>query len=214
MAFDLRIDPDRLKALPRRLKIVLAVIVLELLVILGTFVFENVLDDLGARVGRLRAQVMQTRRQSTELRHQIEIYPEMRQRYQAAIEKGIFADPNAVKVAADAQDLAGRHALINLRYKVEPQSAQSPGGEKIRFGSTLVTFDGGAVLDDEAMDFWDDVFRSQSSHYHVIEASLERAPEGTGNLLDDLHAGKAVPAVRVHLSFLWLSLRHGSQGEP
>ncbi|PKU26519.1 hypothetical protein [Telmatospirillum siberiense] len=214
MSAELRLDMTRLKALPRRLKIVLAVILTEVIVILGAYAVETVVDEQESRVAQLRAQLAQARRQSAELRRQIDQYPELRRRYAAAGDKGVLDNPNAVKLIADAQDMAGRHSLANLHYKVEPQAVAGPAQEKYRIGSTQVSFESGALLDADAMDFWDEVLQSLPSHYHVVEAGLERTADIDADLLNNLRAGRSVSAVRVRLSFQWLTLRTPAQEGP
>ncbi len=207
MALNVRIDGKWLKALPRRLQIVFLLIFVEILVIVGAYVMSDELDAAEARVTQLRSRLTQVRQQSADLRRQIEQYPELRRRYDVALEKGITGNLDAVKLATDAQDLAGRHYLANLRYKVETQPLQGGGGEKYRAGSTLVSFESGALLDIDAMSFWDEILQSLPSHYHVVEASLERTGEIDANLLNNLRAGRPASAVRVKMSFQWLALR-------
>ncbi len=199
-------DREKLKALPRRLKIVFAVILAELIVIMGAYVLGDELDEREARVVQLRSQLTQARQQTADLRRQIDQYPELRRRYDAAIEKGIAGNLDAVKLITDAQDSAARHYLANLRYKVEPLVQKGTAAEKYRIGATLVNFESGAVLDTDAMAFWDEILRSLPSHYHIVEASLERTGEIDANLLNNLRAGRPVSAVRVKMSFQWLSL--------
>lgn len=207
MNLKLQFDREKLKALPRRLKIVFAVILAELIVIAGAYVLGDELDEREARVVQLRAQLTQARQQTADLRRQIDQYPELRRRYEAALEKGITGNLDAVKLVTDAQDSATRHYLANLRYKVEPQVPKGTVPEKYRAGSTLVNFESGALLDTDAMAFWDEILQSLPSHYHVVEASLERTGEIDANLLKDLRAGRPASAVRVKMSFQWLALR-------
>lgn len=214
MTADRRRDFARLNALPRRLKVVLAVVLVELLIILGAYWVDDSLVEQEAKVAQLRSQLLLSRRQSAELRRQIDQYPQLRGRYAAALERGVFDSPNAVKFIADAESMAARHFLLNLRYKVEPQVAPPVAREKYSVGWTQVSFESGALLDGDAMDFWDEVLQSLPSHYHVVEASLERAADIDGTLLNELRAGRPVAAVRVRLSFQWLSLRTAAQEEP
>lgn len=214
MAANVRFDREGLKALPRRLKIVFLVILAELIVICAAYFLSDALDEQEAHVAELRSQLAQARRQGAELRRQIDQYPEMRANYDAAMEKGITGNLDAVKLITDAQDMAAHLYLANLRYKVEAQAPTGAATGKYRVGSTLISFESGALLDTDAMTFWDNVLTSLPSHYHVVEASLERAGDIDSNTLSDIRAGRPTSVVRVKMSLQWLSLRSATQEEP
>ncbi len=199
-------DTEKLKALPRRLKIVAIVILADLVIIGASALLSDDLDERAAMAEQLRTQLGQLRQQSRDLRHQIDEYPDWRRRYDAAVDKGILHNLDQVKVVNEAQDLAGEHHLVDLRYRLEPQDHREATTGHFHSSSTLVTFEGGGLLDTDAMAFWDEILVGLPSHYHVVEASLERVGEVDSKLLADVDAGRPSRLIRLKMSFQWRAL--------
>jgi hypothetical protein len=207
MALDFRLDSDKLRAFPLRLKMVLGVLLIEVAVLAAALVVSDSLDAEVTRIQELRTQLSQIRRQSVDLRRQIDQYPTLRAQYDHALGGGILGPLDSMKFVNDAEDGARRHYLTNLRYKVETPPLQDSGTDKYRETVTLLSLDSGALLDSEVMAFWTETLRSLPSHYHVLEASLERAGPVDAALLNQIQAGSPAAIMRLHMTVQWLSLR-------
>jgi hypothetical protein len=214
MDLNLAINLDTLKGLPRRLKITVAIIAVEVILIGASFMLSDEIEEAAARVVQLRNQLTQVRQQNTNLRRQIDQYPELMRRFKVAVDKGIFTDLNRVKMVSDAETVANGLHLGDLRYKLELKDPQGGGFGKYRLGAVLISFESGALLDTEAMTFWDTVLSTVPAYYHVVDASLERAAEVDSGLLTNVRAGRPASAVRAKISFFWAGLRPPGQGEP
>ncbi len=202
MDLNVNIDLAKLKALPRPLKVVTAVILADLLLVGAILLaFSDMVDERLARVDQLRGELSRLRHENVELHRQIDHYPEMLARYNAAVAGGIFASLDRLKLVNEAQDYGGQHHLANLHYKLEAEKAAPAGTAKYRLDSTVVTFESGALLDTDAMAFWDAVFSHLPTHYQVAEASLERLHDINPRMLADIRSGRPVSAVAAKITF-------------
>jgi cell division protein FtsL len=215
MAVDLGALMAKLKSLPRPLKIVCAVILADLLALGGTyFIYDDLLSDQQAEVDQLRGQFAQARRQNTELHRQITQYPQLVELFEAARRKGMLDSLDRMKLVNDAQAYASDRRIGSLHYKLDPEDVKTEAGAKYRLTTTQATFEGGALLDGDAMAFWDDLLGNLPSHYKVTEASLERLRDVNPPLLAEIRAGHPVSLVGVKLSFRWSGLRPAAQDTP
>lgn len=214
MDLNFKIDAEKLKALPLPLKIVGAVILGDLLVIIISWLlFDDMLSERVGAVDNLRAQAAQVRRQSLDFRKQIDQYPQLLAQYNDAIAKGILVDVDRLKLVNEAQDSATRNHLADLHFKVESEKLDRTAGPHYRLDSTMVSFESGALLDTQAMAFWDEVLNRLPAHYQVVEARLERKRDVDPAALADIRAGRPVSLLTMKISFRLQSLRSTQEGQ-
>lgn len=214
MDLNFKIDAEKLKALPLRLKIVGGVILADLLVVFFCWLlFDDMLSERVAVVERLRGQVGQLHKQGTDFRHQIDQYPQLLEQYKDALAKGVLTDLDRLKLVNEAQDAATRNHLPDLHFKVESEKLSRDTGPHYRLDSTMVSFESGALLDTQAMAFWDDVLNHLPAHYQVVDAHLEKKRDIEAPVLADIRAGRPVSLVGMKISFRVQSLRQAQEGQ-
>jgi hypothetical protein len=209
----INLDMARFNALPLRLKLVAAVIALDLLLLAVAAFFEDQeLHERQAAVGQLRGQVAQLRRQSADLRQQLARYPELLAHFKGASEKGLLQKRDAEKLVEAVTDFSAIHQVQNLHYRLEAEDIKPDPKARYLLGSTIVSLEGGSVLDGDALAFWDEVLGSLPAHYRVTEATIEKVREVSPQVLADLRAGRPVPLVHAKLSLRWSSLQRVGEG--
>ena len=214
MDLNFKFDVEKLKALPLPLRIVGAVILGDLLVlIICWLLFDDMLSERVAVVDNLRAQAAQVRRQSSDYRKQIDQYPQLLAQYNEAIAKGVLVDVDRLKLVNEAQDSATHNHLADLHFKVESEKLNRDAGPHYRLDSTMVTFDSGALLDTQAMAFWDEVLNHLPAHYQGVEARLERKREVDPSVIAEIRAGKPVSLVNMKIAFRLQSLHSTQEGQ-
>jgi hypothetical protein len=212
MAIDLSFA--KLAALPRRLKIVVLVILLDLLLIAAAaFVDSGDLGEQAARVGQLRGQVAQLRRQGGELRSQIARYSDLLDVYNRAVAAGLLQRPDGTRLVSAITGYAGQCHLVDLHYRLEAEDVTKDPKARYQPSVTVVSLESGATLDSDVMTFWDDVLDSLPAHYRVNEATIERTRSLTPSVLADLRAGRPVSLVNARLSLRWSSLQKTEEGK-
>ena len=205
------IDVEKLKALPRRLKIVGGVVAGGLAFILTAFLIDSGLNDQEVQVGQLRGRLSQLRQQSADLRRQVDQYPELRAHYESAIKSGILAPFDRVGLVNNAQDLAGRYHLANLTYSLDPQNSGTAAAGKYQQGAVLVDFENGGLLDVDVMAFWDELLTDLPAHYKVVSASLDRTGSIDGAFLNAVRTGQPASLLHAKVEFMWIALHPSGQ---
>jgi hypothetical protein len=214
MELAIAIHTEKLKALPRRIKVAGGVAIGGLLLIAVAFLINDVLGDQEAEVARSRSRLIQLRQQSAELRRQVDQYPQLRQRYQDALDSGLMTSLDRVGLVNEAQNLATRFHLADLQYKLEAQDSKSVLIGRYKLGATTINFDSGALLDTDALAFWDALLAALPAHYQVSEASLERTADVTPTLLNRIRQGQPETTVKVKLSLRWEAMHSNNRDSP
>lgn len=204
MDINFKIDIAKLKALPRPIKIVAAVLAVDILaVVLGFVTLDDEVTEREARVDQLRGQLRQLHKQVGDLDKLVTEYPSLRDQFAAAQAEGAFLPQDRLKLANEAQGLADAHHLPDLHYKMETIPEKPPAKGNFTLASSLVTFESSAYLDSDAMAFWDEILSALPSHYQVIEATLEQGADFSPALMSEIRNGHNPDLVKVNLSFRW-----------
>ena len=195
-------------SLPRGLRIVSAVAAGDLVFVAAAmFVLNSQMEDQQAHVDELHSKFNQLRKQNTDIRKEMGEYPDLLNRYNVAIEKGIMAKTDRLKLVNGAQDRSSHFHIPDLHYKLETESKVPSQNVKYHLDSTLVTFENGGLLDTEMMAFWDELLANLPAHYRVAEATLERKHDVDARLISDIRAGRLASTVSARLTFHWTSLQ-------
>ena len=215
MEIDSVVIKEKLKALPRPLKIVALVILGDLLLIGAALVAldEQVSVDQ-ARSDQLRGQLTQLRRQNNDLRTQVAHYPDLLKHYDEAVAKGMLTPLDRIKLVNEVQDSAASHQIANLHYKLEDEDIKADPKERLHLVSTRVILENSGLLDTDTLSFWDDVLAAVPAHYQVLEASLERSRDPDAVALGEIRNGRTLPLLNAKISFRAASLQKPVQEGP
>jgi hypothetical protein len=206
------LDPRQLiaqaKALPRALKIVAAIAVVDLaILVLAAFTLEDEVDDRAARVDQAKSELVALRNKVETTRKQIGGLPELRKKYDAAMSDGVLADQDRQTLIGHAQDLGLQHRLSDLHYKLEPQKAEPGTTPAFSLVTTPVSLAANALLDSDLLEFWDEVLSNLQAHYQITKATLSRSEAEPQAVLDGIRSGRPIVLVKSELNFRWVSLR-------
>ncbi|HIJ38900.1 MAG TPA: hypothetical protein HPP80_08400 [Rhodospirillaceae bacterium] len=208
MDINIALHVEKIKALPRPLKIVAAVILFDFLLVgFSWLLLSDLLDERSSEIQQTRSQAALLRKQNSDLRKQIDQYPVFLARYNDALGKGIMTEIDRLKVVSEAQDLAVRHHLVDLHFKVEGELQKIETNSHFQLDNTIITFDSGALLDQQVLAFWDEVLGRLPTHYQVQELTLERRRDPDGNAQADIRAGRPVSTLGMKISFKTQALR-------
>lgn len=196
------------KGAPRALKIIAAVAALDIIILL--FAAFSLEDDVDARIdhiAELRGQLSSQRKKIDSTRKEIDRLPELRRSYDAAINSGVLADQDRLKLVSLAQDLANQHRMIDLHYRLAPEEVAQLTGSKYRIVSTPVVLTNGAVLDSDVFSFWDEILDKSPAHYQVTKFLIERNAGDFKTTIAGMGPKHPVSLVKAELDFRWISLR-------
>jgi len=212
-SLNLNIDLAKVKDLPRRLKVVLGVLVVELVILLtGYLILDDVMADRVAQVDQLRANLNQLRRKNVQLRQDLERYPALRQRYDEAMERGIANPLDRAGVVNAARDWSDQHRLGDLRYRLMPDPAKPAASARYLVETDHVQFESTALLDTDALAFWGTILTQQPYHYRIAGFELERVHDVDGVVLDTLRRGGVAPLVKSKIDLIWTGIQPNLQG--
>lgn len=211
---DINIDMAKLKALPRRLKVVIGVVVVDALFLVAAYVvLDNMMAERVARIDQRKTALVQLRKQDAELHKQADEYPALRQRYEAAIAAGLTAPLDRLTLIQGVQDSAGHHHLSDLHYKLTADASRPEAtNPHFRTETDRVVFDNGGLLDTDVLAFWKDVLARANGHYQIAEISLERFGDVDAAVLGNIRRGNPVSLVKAHFDLQWTGLQPTTQG--
>lgn len=193
---------------PRALKIIAMVAAIDAAVLI--FAALSLEGDVDARIDRvaaLHSQLNAQRQKIEATRKEIDRLPELRRSYDAAINSGVLADQDRLKLVSLAQDLANQHRLIDLHYRLSPEEVAQLTGSKYRLVSTEVALTDGAVVDGDVFQFWDEILDKSPAHYQVTKFTLQRLDADLNSAVASIRAGHPISLVKAELDFKWISLR-------
>lgn len=198
----------RAKRAPRGLQIIVALAVLDVFILLfAAFSLEGDVDERIDRIAALRIQLVAQRQKIDSTRKEIDRLPELRRSYDAAINSGVLADQDRLKLVSLAQDLANQHRLLDLHYRLAPEEVTQMSGSKYRLVSTAVVLTDGATIDSDVFSFWDDILEKSPAHYQVTKFQLQRMDGDVKAVAAGIRAKHSMPLVKAELDFKWISLR-------
>ncbi len=202
------IDIQKLKAAPRRLKVVAAVIVFDLaFLLLGYAVLDDLLADRAAAVEQAKAQLTEAKRQNVDLRKQLDEYPLMRRHYNETLASGFVAPLDRLTFVQFAQNQATARHLSDLHFRVSDEGGEREHSKKYRVEMDRLVFESGGLLDTEAMDFWNTLFDQAKGHYRIAEASLERTQEVNAGILQSIRRGNPVSLLKAKIDIQWIGVQ-------
>ena len=210
------IDLGKVKQLPRRLQVIAGVLVLEIAVLaLGYFILDDLMADRVAQVSQLRASLGQIRRQNEKQRHDLESYPELKRRYDAAMAAGIANPLDRLALIRFANDWANTHRLTEFRYTLSAAETDKTKATARHIVETdRISFECGALLDTDVVGFMNELIAQQPGHYRIEGFSLERVHEPDETIFASVRRG-AVPAlVKAKLDLQWTGIMPNLPKEP
>ena len=211
---DMKIDIKKVKTLPMRFK-VLGIIILWDILFSGIvyFIVDSAMATRIGQVSQLRAEFKQVKDEDVKLRKEADAYPQLLQRYNDALATGMADKLDRVKLIEASQDAADRYHLSGLHYRVGAESGKGDKGAKLQTETTRISFDGGGLLDIDAMAFWNELRSGGPGHVQVVELTLERVHEVDKEALNGIRSGAPVRLVSAHYELLWTSYQPTGQQE-
>jgi len=205
---DIKLWLSKLRALPLRLKILGGVIAFDLCVLLlGYIVLDDVMAERVAAVENVRSQLTETKRLNADLRKQLESYPQLRSQYDAVIAAGLTGSLDRREFVQFAQGQAARHYVGDLRFRLADEPGEHDHSAKYRVEVDRIVFEGGGLLDTDAVSFWDSLLTQAKGHYRVAEATIERAQDVTPMVLMAIRRGNSPSVLRTKIDMQWIGVR-------
>ena len=205
---NLSIDLNKLKQLPRRLQIIAGVLVLEIAILaLGYFILDDLMADRVAQVSQLRGALGQIRRQNERQRHDLDAYPELKRRYDEAMAAGIANPLDRLALIRFANEWADSRRLSDFRYTLSAAEAdKTKASSRHIVENDKISFECGALLDTDVVDFMNALIAQQPGHYRVAGFSLERAHEPDEAVLASVRRGGVPALVKAKLDLQWTGI--------
>ena len=204
----INIGISKLRAFPLRLKVVGGIIALDLgVLLLGYMVLDDVMAERAALVERTRVQLADAKRQSMDLKKQVDSYPQLRRQYDEAIEAGLTTSLDRQDFVQFAQGEAGRHYLSDLRFRLSDEPGDHEHSARYRVDIDRIIFENGGLLDTEAISFWAAVLAQAKGHYRLAEASIERVQDIDPAVLSAIRHGNPVTVLRAKIDMQWIGVR-------
>jgi hypothetical protein len=200
---------EKLSRLPRVIQVLAAILVFDVILTAGVyFEFDDIVSARLQSVSELQAKLDRTRAEIGTVRADINRVPELRRKYDTAMLEGIVLPKDRLKLVQVAQDSGSRFHLTQFHYRLDPDQieAANASATNYRQSHTVVTFEGGALLDSDAAAFWEEILSGLSAHYTVNEADLERVYMPDASSLAAIRSGGTLGLVKTTLSFDWVSL--------
>lgn len=196
------------KSAPRALKVIAAVAAVDIAILLfAAFLLEDDVDARIDRIAELRGQLSAQQQKISSTRKEIDRLPELRHSYDAAINSGVLADQDRLKLVELAQDLANQHRQFDLHYRLAPEIVEALAGSKFQLVSTEVTLTDGAALDGDVLAFWNEILKKSPAHYQITKFNISRLGQDTLPALTAIRSGRSGSMVKAELNFRWISLR-------
>jgi len=206
-------DLKKLRALPRRLKVVFGVLAVELIILLsGYLLLDDLMADRVAEVDRLRANLTQLRHKNTQQRQDLDRYPLLRKHYDEAIAAGLGSPLDRAGVVNAARDWSDNHRLVDLRYRLVPDTAKPAGSPRYVIENDLVEFECGALVDTDILSFWSNVLAQQAGHYRIASFAMERQRALDESVLTAVRHGSVVALLQSKIGLVWTGAEPNLQG--
>jgi hypothetical protein len=206
------LDLARLKALPKRIKMVGLVLAVELTVLLsGYLLLDDMMADRVSHVSQLRGSLLQLRHRNEQLRSDLNRYPELRRRYDEALAAGLGNPLDRPGLIAFAKDSSDRHRLSDLRYRLAGDGAKPVSSPKYVVENDEVEFEFGALLDDDVRAFWTDLAAQQPGHFRLVSFELTRQHDPDDSVLTALRRGSFPALLQGKLTLRWTGVQPNLQ---
>lgn len=206
-------DLARLKALPKRIRMVGLALAVELTILLsGYLLLDDMMADRVAHVTQLRGSLLQLRRRNEQLRADLNRYPELRRRSDEALAAGLGNPLDRPGLIAYAKDSSDRHRLSNLRYRLAGDAAKPLSSPKYVVENDQVDFEFGALVDDDMRAFWADLMAAQPGHFRIVSFELARQLDLDDSVLAALRHGSFPALLQGKLTLRWTGVQPNLQG--
>ena len=209
-----KIDLSRLKALPKRLKVVGIILAAELAILAsGYLILDDAMADRVSEVSTLRGDLQQAKRQNEQYKTDLARYPEIRKEYDEALAVGITVPFDGRNVIGAAKALGERYRLSNVQFKLGPMDGmKNVSTPRIVVENDDAEFKFDALLDGDVRSFWRDLAASAPGHFRVRSFEIERQHDVDEATLLQLRQGTYPALLQARLDLLWTGVRPNLQG--
>jgi hypothetical protein len=209
------INADVLKSFPFRLKAVAGVLAVELIILLGGYlILDDVMADRVTEVGQLRANLNQLRQKNAQLLQDLDRYPGLRQKYDAAMAAGLGNPLDRAGVVNVARVLSERYRMIDLHYRLTPDAGKPVGSPRFVVENDQVELESAAMLDTDVFEFWRGILAQQPGHYRIASFDLERIRDVDDSILVLIRHGSVPPMLRSRIDLVWTGIQPNLASTP
>jgi hypothetical protein len=208
MDIDFKVILESIKSWPRGLRIVAAILVLDVFVVLYVVAFfaDNVAEQ-DAQLQTARASVQDLRRKLTVVRADVAALDQLRQSYERFTATTAVSRLDRVALVRNIDGLRVRHRLSGLHFRFSPEAVTALPDSTYQLVEMPVELAGESMLDSDLVAFWQEAIVAVSPEYSLSSLTLERMQQPTPAMLQLIRDGQPQILVSGKVQFRALSLR-------